>query len=212
MRFRFPVLAVLALFGCVTIADPSDLRGPSTPSDWAKFNAVKPGADRVSLQVQNANWDLCTTSEPRCTLGININIASSIGAFSDTKSMYISTGMLEYLRTDDERAMIIGHEWAHRLLKHFDQVGRVSRYEMERQADCVGALLAARAGFSIERGAETYGRMRASYEGAMDILLGSNGNYQTLAERYETLKGIGRVTAGRDIDRPMIQRVCGTAP
>jgi membrane-associated protease RseP (regulator of RpoE activity) len=56
----------------------------------------------------------------------------------------ITTGMLRFVESNDEIALILGHEIAHHILSH-----TASRPSYEADADYMGCYLAARAGFDV---------------------------------------------------------------
>lgn len=212
MRRHLLALALL-LAGC---AGGADLRAPSTAAEWQQFNALSVDVTRVVQPLQAKNVDLCSTSEARCSLTTNINFSSEIGAFSDRTTIYLTDDLLRFMQNDDERAVVIGHEWGHVLLQHQALVGRVSRRELERQADCVGAILAVRAGFDAVRGAEALRRMSYTTQGIQHSASASR-EYPTWGERFQsTLSAAQQATAahqrGDPLPPPEIQRICGVSP
>ena len=113
-------------------------------------------------------------SVPACKYPVVLVPSKVVYAFTDGTKIVITTGMLEFTKTDPELAMVIGHEIAHNALGYVDDVllGSIldavftahagyrpppaapaaqfsfSR-EAESHADYVGLYIAARAGYDI---------------------------------------------------------------
>jgi hypothetical protein len=66
-----------------------------------------------------------------------------VGAYKTRTGIYATTGLVRTARSDDELAIILGHEIAHFIL------GTGSEPEFESDADYLGLYLAARAGFDV---------------------------------------------------------------
>lgn len=97
-----------------------------------------------------------------CASFVQLEPAAMRDAWSDGASVAITSAMVAETRDDDELATIIGHELAHNILHHHDQLhaagiggGLTSRIgakaarvrKVEEEADYVGLYLAARAGY-----------------------------------------------------------------
>lgn len=67
-----------------------------------------------------------------------------VGAYMTGQQVIMTTGMLRFLESDDEIAVILGHEFAHYILR----TGSTPDYEAD--ADYMGCYLAARAGFEVD--------------------------------------------------------------
>ena len=120
-------------------------------------------------------------------------------AFADGKRVVITTGMLGFLHSDEELALIIGHELAHNTMNHMEaalgnrligatigaligaavgvdmaqlgaDIGEIAfSEEFEAEADYVGVYYAARAGFDISNAAAIWRRMATENPEAIDI-------------------------------------------
>lgn len=76
-----------------------------------------------------------------------------INAWTDGKTITITTGMLKIFHNQDELAMVLGHELAHFMARdpfHNDMKGP----NMEANADKLGAYMMMRAGFNPCKGRE----------------------------------------------------------
>ena len=112
---------------------------------------IQRGGDRLSVMV-----------EPRraCGYEIQLNPSDELNARADGRRLFISTALAGFTQSDDELALILGHELAHHVLRHrtWSDVGGAGREandattvietgDKETQADRVGLFLAARAGY-----------------------------------------------------------------
>ena len=77
----------------------------------------------ISIVYARDNQVSSTKVTPVKTCGYNIQYDDSavVNAYADGKNITIVRGMVEFTRTDDELAMVIGHELAHNVLSHIDK-------------------------------------------------------------------------------------------
>lgn len=89
--------------------------------------------------------DLPVDVETGCALLPVLVYHDDINAFADRnwREMIVFTGLLRFVKSDDELALVIGHELSHIIL----ETGGFR--ETEADADYLGAYLAARAGYDI---------------------------------------------------------------
>jgi membrane-associated protease RseP (regulator of RpoE activity) len=101
------------------------------------------------------------TPQRACGYDVQLDPSDELNARADGKRLYITTAMAGFTATDDELAIVLGHELAHHVLEHRGwheaetrgrQTQTVPAFNgaaggAERQADRVGLYLAARAGF-----------------------------------------------------------------
>ena len=204
MRYLLLVALLLAA-GCSGIADYTEIRAPQTDAEWREFNEHKLRVDRVWGRVATTNRDLCGKN---CTPHITIGPAPGVVAVSGTdgrqEHIRMSFPMLRLLDDDDRLAALMAHEWSHILLRHRRADGpRIGELLMETQADCVGVMLATRAGYRSDA-------MRANL---VRSTFGTFLGWQTNAPGR--LAGAGRAATaaqGRTITRETIRQICGVAP
>lgn len=95
-------------------------------------------------------------------------------AYADGRHVFLTTGLVARVRSDDELAFIVAHEMAHNILRHavvmrsdavahgigrtFGKSGRTIR-ETEREADALGGELMIDAGFDPVAGAAVLKRL-----------------------------------------------------
>lgn len=122
--------------------------------------ALAEGATR--LEIRRNGEPLSVTVQPHraCGYEVQLNPSDELNARADGRRLFISTALAGFTQSDDELALILGHELAHHVLRHrtWSDVGGAGREandgaavnaagDKETQADRVGLFLAARAGY-----------------------------------------------------------------
>jgi len=132
---------------------------------------------------------------PACDYRAAVMEKDVVNAFADGKNVFVTTGMLRFAESDDELAVVLGHEFAHNALGHmrqqlaqsfagmlvdlaiaifggvdsgglFQQLGgRVYSKEFEADADYMGLYLTARAGYDIQIAPTLWRRMAVEHPG-----------------------------------------------
>lgn len=101
------------------------------------------------------------TPQRACGYDVQLDPSDELNARADGKRLFITTAMAGFTATDDELAVVLGHELAHHVLGHrawheSETRGRETQTVpalsgtaggAEQQADRVGLFLSARAGF-----------------------------------------------------------------
>jgi hypothetical protein len=111
---------------------------------------------------------------PACPSRVLLARSDQHNAYADGRHVFLTTGLVARVRSDDELAFIIAHEMAHNILRHaalmrsdavahgigrtFGQSGRTIR-ETEREADALGGELMIDAGFDPVAGAAVLERL-----------------------------------------------------
>lgn len=119
---------------------------------------------QLALRVQrgSATLDVVLKPEPGCASRFQLLPGPSLNAKADGRYVQVSGGLVEFVRNDDELALVIAHELAHNILGHrarLDAAG-VSRglfagfgknrgriRDTELEADRLALYLMARAGY-----------------------------------------------------------------
>lgn len=126
------------------------LRRQTTADNGRADLRIKRGPEMLTLSVQTM---------PACNYSLGIRHAGTVNAIATGRSITVTTGMMDFTKTDAELAAIIGHELAHNTLSHIRKIattyvfsGGATRYTrpFETEADYVGLYYAARAGYDIE--------------------------------------------------------------
>ncbi|MEJ6788928.1 M48 family metallopeptidase [Brevundimonas sp. BR2-1] len=122
--------------------------------------ALAGGATRLGIRRNNEPLDLTVQPHRACGYEVQLNPSDELNARADGRRLFISTALAGFTRSDDELALILGHELAHHVLRHrtWSDVGGAGREandaaavngagDKETQADRVGLFLTARAGY-----------------------------------------------------------------
>jgi len=59
-------------------------------------------------------------TELACDFPVSLKESNLINAFADGKNVVVTTGMMDFARSDEELAVVLGHELAHNLRGHLD--------------------------------------------------------------------------------------------
>ena len=94
-----------------------------------------------------------------CEYPVTATVGDMVNAHVSGETIIITTGLLRFVERDDELAVVIGHELAHRILGH----RRSRRRSRERAADYIGVYLAARAGYDPAAAADFVRRLAAEH-------------------------------------------------
>jgi beta-barrel assembly-enhancing protease len=128
-----------------------------------RLNSVPPGtAVRLDLLRGTEQVSLVVTAASLCRVRVEVVPGGQINAGSDERLVQVKGRLADWVRSDDELALVIAHEMAHVFLAHhrrldderistglFSGFGRNGRKlrDMEREADRYGIFMAARAGY-----------------------------------------------------------------
>ena len=138
----------------------------------AAFEGVEANIQRLDLALARGPVEIAfrrdgndqtarITPQRACGYDVQLDPSDELNARADGKRLFITTAMAGFTATDDELALVLGHELAHHVLGHrgwheAEARGRQTQTVpalggtpggAERQADRVGLYLAARAGF-----------------------------------------------------------------
>jgi beta-barrel assembly-enhancing protease len=105
----------------------TELDGEHVSSDYkvmANFTEQlrKAAPGPLHLTVRRAGSPVDATLEPvrSCNYPFHIVADPSINAFADGEAVYVMDGMMEFVRSDDELAEVLGHEMTHDFRGHID--------------------------------------------------------------------------------------------
>ncbi len=183
---------------------------------WDCLGEVLKDGKPVTLAVERAGVRQEFTVAPVkvCAYSLYLKQNPTINAFADGKNITVMTGMMKFVKSDDELAAILGHELAHNTQGHlkskmgnaviggvFDVLlaaitrtpnmntfqnigGSAFSQDFESEADYVGLYYTARAGYDIENVAEIWRRMAVENPGA--ITMGSS--HPATSQRFVQLE------------------------
>ncbi len=77
--------------------------------------------DQVELTIRRDAQELTFTAQPEMVYRSRLLLSAVINA--NGRNITVTTGMMEFTKSDDELAMIIDHELAHNMMGHICKVG-----------------------------------------------------------------------------------------
>lgn len=138
-----------------------------------------------------------------------------VNAYTDGTTVYVTCGLMKYLASDNELALVVGHELAHCIMDHTKKkmgnailggiIGAVFTVltgvnvtdlavsvgqeafsqEFEAEADYVGCYLAARAGYDVADAAGIWRKLATFHPEAINL---QGGTHPSTAKRYLAVK------------------------
>lgn len=210
MSRAFVSALLLIVVACAPISDGTDFRAISSDEEWEEYHHHAKVTDSAWFTLTQSNTDLCA---PRCALAIKLGPATGMGAFTRSNvnppEIWITFPLMRFLENEDEVAMLIAHEWSHILLGHAAVYDALGAKVAELQADCLGAILAARAGYDVEAGAQALRRMALTPNGILHTLSGGV-THPDFGSRYRTTISAG--SKANKLSKDGIRRICGDVP
>ena len=154
-----------------------------------------------------------------------------LNAWTDGQSVFFTTAMLRFVKSDDALALILGHELAHITLGHVRkqitntvigaaigavvsellgedvmeegaEIGSMAySQDFETEADYVGAYFAARSGFDVENAAKVWWRIAMEYPESIDL---EGSTHPSTAIRHVALKQVAEeIRKKSDSQKPL---------
>jgi hypothetical protein len=121
---------------------------------------------RVSRGKESFNVEI--VPQNICDYGLKLSMRSTVNAYANGRSMTMTSGMMNFTKSDDELALIVAHELAHNTMAHVRKIvgnlilsGFATRYTrpFETEADYVGLYYLVRAGYDAEATSGLWARM-----------------------------------------------------
>lgn len=100
------------------------------PAEAAIVFGISRGGETVSVTIK---------PDRACNYRIRLDPQQIINAFADGRQILIARGMIAFVRSDDELAIVIAHEMAHNVMKHSD--ARKQNFGVGLLADIAVAVL-----------------------------------------------------------------------
>lgn len=121
--------------------------------------ALPPGQPmRLTLRRGGATFTVPVIPESRCASRIFVDTKNALDAYTDGADIIITARMVDFTGSDDELAILAGHELGHVIARDGEESGIGERRRMEDRADVVGADLAACAGYDTKAAAPFWRR------------------------------------------------------
>lgn len=140
---------------------------------------LKGPAELIVLR-QGQELRLTLASRPSCTGRVRLAYSTQVNAFANDRRAIVTTAMLDFVRSDDELALILGHELAHLILRHPPMgdgdkvlasigIGSGKFWKREEAADRLAIRLVAAAGYDVEAVIPFWRRFLTAYDSAPQI-------------------------------------------
>ncbi|WP_026942683.1 M48 family metallopeptidase [Hellea balneolensis] len=140
----------------------------TTPTAKVIQDSLKAGED-IQIRRGGKKMDFSIKSETICGYTVRLSQTSTINAYADGRNITMTTGMMNFVKNDDELALIVGHELGHNTMGHIRKVvsniilslgGTRYTRPFESESDYVGLYYMVRAGYNPD-GVEEFWRRLA---------------------------------------------------
>jgi hypothetical protein len=137
--------------------------------------ALRQGPAHLRLVRDGRELGLVMTAPLGCFGRVRLARSNQVNAFSTGHSVVMTTAMLDFVRSDDELAVVLGHELAHQILGHPVMrneegvlasfgIGAAELWHREAEADRLGLRLMAAAGFDLGAAIPFWRRYLGKYD------------------------------------------------
>lgn len=189
--------------------------------------------ETLQLRIRRDGADKVVTVSPQlaCAYPIDLVANDSVNAAADGGRIMVTSGMMRFATSDDELALVLGHELAHNTLNHVtaqmgnrmigtllgiavsiaigvdvsglggDLGGMVYSQDFEAEADYVGTYYVAKAGFPVEQAADFWRRMAVEHPKA----IAHGSTHPDTASRFTGIEAAAReVAEKRAAGQPLV--------
>jgi len=199
-------------------------------ADAATTRLRKARMAKVSVRRGEEQLEFNFAQDRACAYPVELKEEKIVNAFAFGDRIWITSGMVRFCHTDDELALILGHELAHNTMKHMDakrdnmRLGSLlidipiaaftgvnpgigsalgaNAYsqDFETEADYIGLYNTARSGFEIGNVAELWRRMAVENPDAIYVAT----THPTTAQRFTVLEAtIKEIEAKKAAGQPL---------
>jgi len=127
----------------------------------------------ASLRIKRGDREFSVSVEPEkiCNYPVKLSQTSTINAYANGRIIIMTAGMMNFVKDDNELALILGHELAHNTMGHIRKIvtnmilsAGGTRYTrpFESESDYVGMYYIARAGYSLNDIEDVWRRLAIS--------------------------------------------------
>jgi hypothetical protein len=107
------------------------------------------GAVRLLVSDAGGEREVTVQGEPACDYDVLLFQSDDVNAAADGEDVAITTGMARYAQSDEELALVVGHEIAHNAMRHRDRLAASTR--LARVGGLLGSILiGAATGVSVD--------------------------------------------------------------
>ena len=162
------------------IANRDSRRKAMEASEFQLEEQLRSGSARLRLLRNGREIEASLGSVQGCLGRVRLARSSQTNAFANGRFVVMTTSMLDFLRSDDELAVVLGHEMSHNILHHptlLDEqgvpkggIGRAFGknakrvWRTEEEADRFGIRLMAAAGFDVQAAIPFWRRYLGKYD------------------------------------------------
>jgi predicted Zn-dependent protease len=153
---------------------------------------AKANQSRLTIKVRRAEDEhtLELNAELTCKIKINIVPNEKSSAFAGGSAISFESGISRLLSDDGELAFVVAHEMAHVILQHVPD--KLSRAQMESDADELGMKLFLAAGYNPDDAASAIRKLDTANRGPITRMLGLYGSYLPTEKRVDFLFSIAK--------------------
>jgi hypothetical protein len=155
--------------------DPGKWRPIAEAGERQLEDALRLGPVRLTVLREGREIALTLGSRPGCFGRVRLARNPSVNAFSNGHDVVVTTAMLDFVRSDDELALIIGHEMGHFILGHPPMhtsdkllasigIGAAIFWKREEAADRMALRLMAAAGYGLDAAIPFWRRFLGQYD------------------------------------------------
>lgn len=171
--------------------------------------ALADGGAQVVIEREGQRKTVTLSPVAGCAYEAQLLPSEDLDARADGSRIFITTGFVRYTVTDDQLAVVLGHELGHNVMKHRARIkegtgGAIlgnagttvgGLLTVEREADYVGLYLMARAGYDYAAARDFWRQYGADY-GRSRYAVGSNpGSLARATNAATTIEEIRRKQA-----------------
>lgn len=177
--------------------------------------ALADGRGELTVERDGERLTVDLASVPGCAHEAQLIPSEDVSAWADGRRVFITTAFVRYAVTDDELAVVLGHELGHNVMKHRARIAgggpagallgnagtmRGGLLTVEREADYVGLYLMARAGYDYTRARDFWRQYGADFGGSRYAQWSHPGSLERATSIAATAEEIrGKLAAGRPL-------------
>jgi hypothetical protein len=156
--------------------DQTKMRAMAEASEARLEDALARGPAKLRVLRGGRELTLSLGSLPGCEARVRLARSTQVNAFHTGRKVVMTTAMLAFVASDDELAVVLGHEMSHAILHHPVMsegegilagfgIGAGAIWQREAQADRFGLRLMAAAGYDLGAVIPFWRRYLMKYDG-----------------------------------------------
>lgn len=138
-------------------------------------DALRGGPVRLTVLREGRELTVPLSARAACLGRVRLARSSQVNAFANGRTVVMTTAMLDFLASDDELAVVLGHELAHNILAHPSSrseegllaglgIKASAKWKREEAADRFGLRLAHAAGYDLNAAIPFWRRYLSKYD------------------------------------------------